>query len=66
VTLKVYNILGAEVATLVEENLSAGKHQVVWNAGGMAHGVYFYRLQTGEASTGSAQRFVATRKLILL
>jgi uncharacterized delta-60 repeat protein len=66
VTLKVYNILGAEVATLVAGNLSAGKHQAAWNARGMAGGVYFYRLQAGDASPGSAQRFVATRKLILL
>ncbi|MGI0014652.1 MAG: T9SS type A sorting domain-containing protein, partial [Nitrososphaera sp.] len=39
VTLKVYNTLGAEVATLVAENLSAGRHAVEWNANGLAGGV---------------------------
>ena len=58
VTLKVYNTLGVEVATLVSDNLSAGKHQVVWEAKGIASGIYFYRLQTAD--------FVQTRKLVLL
>jgi hypothetical protein len=58
VTLKIYNTLGEEVATLVSEKLPAGKHQRVWEAQGLASGVYLYRLQAGE--------FVQTRKLILL
>ncbi len=57
-TLKVYNMLGEEVATLVSENLSAGKYKVEWNANGFASGAYFYRLQ----SSG----FIETRKLTLL
>jgi hypothetical protein len=58
VTLKVYNLLGEEVAMLVAEKLPAGKHQRVWEAKGLASGVYLYRLEAGE--------FVQTRKLILL
>jgi hypothetical protein len=58
VTLKVYNTLGAEVATLVAENLSAGEHTVEWNASGLAGGVYFYRLQAGAT--------VQTKKLVVL
>ncbi|MCG3120267.1 MAG: hypothetical protein ALAOOOJD_02919 [bacterium] len=46
------------MTTLVAKNLSAGKHQVVWEAKGMASGIYFYRLQTTD--------FVQTRKLVLL
>jgi photosystem II stability/assembly factor-like uncharacterized protein len=59
VTLKVYDMLGAEVATLVAENLFAGKHQVEWNAGALTGGVYFYRLQ----QAGGA---IQTKKLILV
>ncbi|MCG3118714.1 MAG: Ycf48-like protein [bacterium] len=58
VTLKVYNTLGEELATLVSENLAAGKHQVQWNAAGIAAGIYFYRLQIGAAAE--------TKKLIVL
>jgi hypothetical protein len=43
---------------LVAEKLPAGTHQCVWEASGLASGVYLYRLETGE--------FVQTRKLILL
>jgi hypothetical protein len=56
--LKVFDLLGREVATLVAGNLSAGKHQVLWNANDVAGGVYFYRLQT--------DNFVETKKLIML
>ena len=68
VTLKVYNILGSEVATLLSEEKSAGSHNVTFNTGGLsggissggvyASGVYFYRLQAGS--------FVETKKMILL
>jgi hypothetical protein len=58
VTLKIYDLLGNEVATLVAEKLPAGKHQRVWDATGLASGVYLYRLQAGE--------FIQTTKLVLL
>lgn len=58
VTLKVYNTLGEEVATLVAENLAAGKHQVEWNAKDFKSTIYFYRLQMGA--------LVETKKLLLL
>jgi endo-1,4-beta-xylanase len=57
-TLKVYNILGKEVATLVNEKKSVGRYAVQWNAAGMPSGIYFYRLQAGAYSE--------TKKLILL
>lgn len=53
VSLKIYNSLGAEVATLVNENQSAGNHSVIFNASGninggaLSSGVYFYRLKSG-------------------
>lgn len=56
--LKVYDLLGREVATLVNEVMSPGTYTVQWDAAGMASGVYFYRLTTAD--------FVQTRKLVLL
>jgi len=58
VTLKVYNMLGQEVATLVKETKPAGVYIVQFDAGSLASGVYFYRLQAGN--------FVETRKLVVL
>lgn len=58
VTLKIYNALGEAMTTLVSKNLPAGKHHVLWEAKGMASGIYFYRLQAAD--------FVETRKLVLL
>jgi hypothetical protein len=66
VTLKVYNLLGEEVATLVAEQRSAGIHRLNWDARGLATGVYLYRLKAGDPSNNSGQDFVQTKKLILL
>jgi hypothetical protein len=57
-TLKVYDILGCEIATLVNEELQPGHHEVRWNAANIAGGVYFYELRTGMSSQ--------TKKLVLL
>jgi hypothetical protein len=66
VAIKLYDVLGREVTTLVNERQDAGYRQVTWDATNVASGVYFYRLTAGDASTGSAQSFVATKKLLLL
>jgi hypothetical protein len=57
VILKVFNILGQEVATLVDEFQSAGTKTVRFDATGFASGMYLFRLQ--------ADRYVETRKTIL-
>ncbi|MCG3158755.1 MAG: D-aminopeptidase [bacterium] len=66
VTLKIYDLLGHEVATLVSEKLPAGQHQRVWEAKGLASGVYLYRIEAGDPSAGSGRGVVQTRKLVLL
>jgi hypothetical protein len=48
VTLKVYDMTGKEVVTLVNEVLSAGKHDVIFNAEKLSSGTYFYTMQSGE------------------
>jgi len=46
-SLKVFDLLGREVATLINSEIKSGSHQVIWNASGFASGVYFYRLEAG-------------------
>jgi len=58
VTLKVFNILGEEVATLVSDRLSAGSYSYEWNASNIASGVYLCRLET--------KGYVETKKMILM
>ncbi len=59
VSLKVYNSLGQDVATLVNGMVTAGSHEVNFNASNLSSGIYFYVLKAGE-------KFVQTRKMILL
>jgi hypothetical protein len=58
VTLKIYNVLGKEVASLVNEFKNSGNFQVQWDASGFSDGIYFYKLETG--------KFSETRKMMLL
>jgi carboxypeptidase T len=58
VTLKVYDILGNQVATLINEEKPSGEYEVDFDAAGLSSGIYFYKLQAGS--------FVATKKMILL
>jgi hypothetical protein len=57
VTLKIYDLLGREVAQLISEPMLAGHHSVQWNGAGIPSGVYFYKLQAGS--------FNKKKKLIL-
>ncbi|MBK8552297.1 MAG: SBBP repeat-containing protein [Ignavibacteria bacterium] len=58
VSLKVYDILGKEVITLVNEKLSPGKYKVEFDGSGLTSGVYFYRLNAGE--------FTDTKRMMLV
>ena len=53
-----YDLLGREVAVLINEKLDAGTYKTSWDASPMPSGVYFYRLQTGE--------FVEAKKMVLM
>jgi hypothetical protein len=48
VSLKIYNQVGQEVATLIDEEKTAGNYDVIWNAPGLADGMYFYQLSAGQ------------------
>jgi hypothetical protein len=57
-SLKIYNILGVEVATLVNENLDAGSYTVEWDGSGQPSGTYYYQLKTED--------FTATKKFTVI
>jgi hypothetical protein len=58
VSLKVFDLIGREVASIVSGEMSAGNHTKQWNANNLPSGVYFYRLQAGS--------FTETKRLMLL
>jgi hypothetical protein len=60
VSLIVYDVLGREVAVLVNERKAAGTYEVLFDGTGLASGVYIYRLTAGQAES-----FVASRQMIL-
>ena len=66
VTLRVYDILGQEVATLVDGMEDGGWKSVVWDAKGVPSGIYFYRLAARPTDGGQAGTFSETKKLLLL
>ena len=58
VALKIYNLLGEEIVTLVNETLKAGTHEYQWNAKGISSGIYYYKLES--------DKYTATRSLMHL
>jgi len=58
VTITIYNMQGRQVSTLIDGNMEAGYHSVVWNADAQASGVYFVKMMTSE--------FTKTQKLMLV
>ena len=57
-TIKVFDILGREVATLLNERLTPGRYRSTWDASHYASGMYVYRLTAGQ--------FTSTRRMVLL
>jgi len=64
VSLKIYDVLGNEVATLVNENKAAGNYEVLWNAASLASGVYIYRINVNNNIKPDA--FVQVMKMVLI
>lgn len=58
INLKIFDILGREVKTLVNQNQKPGSYEIKWNTSNHSSGIYFYRIRAGE--------FVETKKMILL
>jgi len=58
VTLKIYDMLGNEITTLIQEEKNVGKYEVSFDAYQLASGIYFYKLQAGS--------FIETKKMLLL
>jgi hypothetical protein len=66
VTLKVNDVLGNQIATLVNEELPAGEYEATFDGTGLPSGIYFYQLQIGGPETSSGQTSIQTRKMVLL
>jgi hypothetical protein len=70
VQLKVYDILGNEVATLVDEQKEPGVYEVEFSTNNglsaLASGIYIYRIQSADPSSRSGQSFIDTKKMVLL
>jgi len=64
VTLKIYDVLGRVVATLVDGVQEASSYRIQWNASNMASGVYFYRISA--RSQDGSTNFTSVRKLVLM
>ncbi len=58
VTVRIFDVIGRELATLVDERKQAGTYTVEWNASGFSSGMYFYRIIAGE--------FVETKRMLLI
>lgn len=58
VSIKIYNLLGEEINTLVNKVMNAGEYNISWNAGDISAGIYFYKFSAGG--------FSKTNKMILL
>lgn len=62
VKINVYNLLGQQVAALINSELTAGKHDITFDASDLNSGVYFYKI---EANGNDGQNFISTKKMIL-
>ncbi len=66
VTLKLFDILGKKLVTLVDEEMATGVHKVLFDATDFASGVYFYRIQAKSENSDARQAFVQSRKVIFI
>ena len=66
VTIKIYDVLGNQIAELVNEEKPVGTYEVSFDASNLSTGTYFYQLQATDPESSSGQGFVETRKMILI
>ncbi len=66
VSLKVYDLLGREVVTLINEKMKSGNYERVFDANGLACGVYFYSLRLYPAKSEQIGTFIETKKMIVI
>ena len=66
VTLKIYDILGKEIKTLIQQNEAPGNYSVKFNGDGLASGIYIYKIQANNLESSSGQIFSDTKKFFLL
>jgi hypothetical protein len=66
VSLKIYDALGREIETLVNENLKPGSYEVSWNASAYPSGVYFYRLVVGDNTNNGGYDYSESKKMVLV
>lgn len=64
VTLEIYNAIGRKVATIINERMDAGYHDFIWDASGVASGVYFYRMKA--QGNNSKSTFTKIQKMTLI
>lgn len=71
VRLVIFDLLGREVITLIQDRQEAGYQSIIWNGRDrlgreVATGIYIYQLIAGDPSSGSGRTFVSTKKLVLI
>ncbi len=66
VKLLIYDVLGKEVITIVNQKQKPGNYKVTWDASNQTSGVYFYKLEIGDPESSSGQVFVKTKKMMLI
>jgi hypothetical protein len=66
VSLKVYDLLGREITTLVDEDKTSGKYEVTFHAASLPSGTYFYRLVVSGANPSRAGSYVKTKKMVMI
>ncbi len=66
VVLKIFDVLGREIETLVNADQQAGNHSVVFNGSRISSGIYFYKIEIQYSTAGIVRKFTDTKKLVLI
>jgi hypothetical protein len=66
VVLKIYDVVGREITTLINGNMPAGRYTKTWDASSFPSGVYFYRINMKQSDGNEGGNFISTKKLMLV